>query len=361
MSVWSAFCGVFCMRPEGTTIELQHLRQLAIERIVEGYSTQEVADFLGVTPRSVWRWLAAFRCHGSDGLAAWPGGGPGRPPKLSTTQEKITLRWLTDAPTEFGFPTDLWSAPRLSQLIEQEFGVHFHPHYLSTWLRQRGYTPQKPQRVPREQDDEAITRWLKQDWPRIKGKARRRGACLLFLDESGLLMAPLLRRSWALRGHPPASKHKAGHREKVSVAGVLWLSPERNQLSLGYQTLVNSYFTNVEVAEFLGGMMPGLGSPAIVLWDGGTMHKGDPIDELVEECQGRLEIEPMPAHAPLLMPVEFVWRWLKYGRLCNFTPEDAHDLNEAVVGELDAILDNQILLSSFFHQSELPLPLTLIT
>src|SRR5262249_29399809 len=149
------------------------------------------------------------------------------------------LRWLSESPTEYGFPTDLWSAPRLAQLIEQTFDTRFHPDYLGTWLRQRGYTPQKPRRVPRERDDQAIAQWLAEDWPRIKRKARRRGAGLLLLDESGLLMAPLLRRSWALRGHPPKSTYKKRRREKVSVAAALWLSPLRHQLRLTYQTLVN--------------------------------------------------------------------------------------------------------------------------
>src|SRR5207249_253526 len=153
-------------------------------------------------PSTVRRWLATYRRRGADGLTAWPGPGPGRPAKLTSTQEKIVLRWLSDSPIEYGFSTDLWSAPRLANLVEQEFGVSFNPDYLGTWLRQRNYTPQKPQRAHREQDDEAIARWLVEDWPRIKQKARRRGACLLLLDESGLLMAPLLRRSWALRGHP---------------------------------------------------------------------------------------------------------------------------------------------------------------
>jgi transposase len=348
------------MRTEGTPLELQRRRLLAVQRLTEGYSTEEVADFLDVTPRSVWRWLAAFRRHGDEGLAARTELGPGRRPKLTRTQEKIVLRWLSDSPTEYGFTTDLWSTPRLAQLIEQEFGVHFHPHYLSTWLRQRGHTPQEPRRVPREQDDEAIARWLAADWPRIRQKARRRGACLLLLDESGLLMAPLLRRSWAPRGHPPESRSKAGHREKVSVAAALWLPPSRDRLHLAYQTLVNGYFTNVEVAEFLGAAVQGLPDPVIAIWDGGTMHKGGPIRALVEESRGRLDIESLPAHAPKLMPVEFLWRWLKYGRLCNFAPRDGCHLNEAVVRELDAIGDNQVLLSSFFHQSELPLPLTLI-
>jgi transposase len=326
--------------------------------VAEGYSTQEVADFLGVHPSTVRRWRAAATAA-VGGATAGPG--PGRPAKLTSTQEKIVLRWLGEPPSEYGFATDLWSAPRLAQLIEQAFDTRFNPDYLGTWLRQRGYTPQKPRRVPRERDDKAIARWLAEDWPRIKRKARRRGASLLFLDESGLLMAPLLRRSWALRGHPPESKHKAGHREKVSVAAALWLSPARDQLRLTYQTLVNGYFSNVEVAAFLGAVVQALAEPVIALWDGGTMHKGDPIRALVEESQGRLDIEPLPPHASSLMPVEFVWRWLKYGRLCNFTPKDANDLNEAVIRELDAVWDNQGLLASFFHQSDLPVPRALFT
>lgn len=347
------------MRTAGSPNVLEFRRSLAVRRAREGYSTQAVADFLGVDPSSVRRWLALYRSRGDDGLAARPV--PGRTPQLTRTQEKIVLRWLSESPTAYGFATDLWSAPRLVQLIEQAFGVHFHPHYLSLWLRQRGCTPQKPRRVPREQDQEAIARWLEKDWPRIKQKARRRGACLLLMDESGLLMAPLLRRSWALRGHPPESKYKVDHREKVSVAAALWLPPSRDQLHLAHQTLVNGYFSNVEVAEFISDAVRGLPGPVIAIWDGGTMHKGDPIKRLVEGSRGRLDIELLPAHAPELMPVEFVWRWLKYGRLCNFAPRNAHDLNEAVVRELDAVRDNQGLLTSFFHQSDLPLPRALLT
>ena len=145
---------MFCMRTVGTPVELQRRRCLAVQRVTEGYSTEEVADFLGVDPRSVRRWLAVFRCHGAEGLVARPRPTPGPPPKLTSTQEKIALRWLSESPTEYGFPTDLWSAPRLAQLIEQTFDTRFNPDYLGTWLRQRGYTPQKPRRVPRERDDQ---------------------------------------------------------------------------------------------------------------------------------------------------------------------------------------------------------------
>ena len=154
------------MRTPGSADELESRRRLAVRRVADGYSTQEVADFLEVDPSTVRRWLAAFRARGEAGLAAKPVSG--RPGKLTSTQEKIALRWLTESPTHHGFETDLWTAARLGQLIREEFGIRLNPRYLSTWLRERGYTPQKPERVPRERDPEAIAAWLGSDWPRIK-------------------------------------------------------------------------------------------------------------------------------------------------------------------------------------------------
>ncbi len=174
-------------------------------------------------------------------------------------------------------------------------------------------------------------------------------------------MAPLARRSWALRGQPPVMKQKARHREKVSVAAAIWLTPQRDHLSLAYQTLVDGYFTNEEVADFLRSGLEGLDQPLVVVWDRGGPHSGEALRALLAGAAPRLDIEPLPPHAPELMPVEFLWRWLKYGRLCNFAPRDAHHLNEVVVRELDAIRDDQELLRAFFHLSDLPLPRALLS
>jgi transposase len=75
---------------------------------------------------------------------------------------------LADKPTEHGFATDLWTGPRLAKMIRQEFAIELNPKYLSVWLRRRGFTPQKPRRVPRQRDPEEIAAWLQTQWPRIK-------------------------------------------------------------------------------------------------------------------------------------------------------------------------------------------------
>ena len=156
------------MRSPGSSDELERRRQLAVQRVLEGYPIEEVADFLGVHRTTVSRWMAAFRTGGTPGLAARPAAG--RPPKLTHAQEKIVRRWLADKPTEHGFSTDLWTGPRVAHMIRREFGIEVNPKYLTVWLRRRGFTPQKPRRVPRQRDPEVIAAWLASDWPRIKKK-----------------------------------------------------------------------------------------------------------------------------------------------------------------------------------------------
>jgi transposase len=130
------------MRSPGSSDELERRRHLAVRRVLEGYPIEEVADFLGVHRTTVSRWLAAFHALGSSGLAAQTA--TGRPPKLTRTHEKIIGRWLADKPTEHGFPTDLWTGPRVAHMIRQEFGVAINPKYLTVWLRRRGLTLRNP-------------------------------------------------------------------------------------------------------------------------------------------------------------------------------------------------------------------------
>lgn len=157
------------MRSKGTPHELEQRRLLAVQRVHAGWLQRDVAAFLGITERTVSRWVTAHKSRGSNGLKAKRH--PGPQPRLSADQERQVLAWLTHKPTAFGFATDLWTAPRIAQLIEQHFGVRYHPRYLNAWLTRRGITPQKPARPAKERDDEAIAQWLAEDWPRIQKKS----------------------------------------------------------------------------------------------------------------------------------------------------------------------------------------------
>jgi putative transposase len=191
-------------------------------------------------------------------------------------------------------------------------------------------------------------------------EARRPGAHIALIDESGLLMAPLVRRTWAPRGRTP-DLDQCGIRHKVSDAAALWLSPRRERLGLYFQTLPDGDFDNWYVAAFLEAMLQELEGRFVVVWDGGSMHRGDPIRQLTSHFADRLSLEALPPWAPTLNPVDTLWGWLKYDQLCNFAPRDVLRLNERVIAELTAIREDQTFLRNLYHGSELPIPRTLLT
>jgi transposase len=192
-------------------------------------------------------------------------------------------------------------------------------------------------------------------------KARRQGASVALIDESGLMMGPLLRRTWAPRGRTPAILQRGAQRQKVSVASAVYLSPRRDHLGLYFHTLADGYFNNWYVTAFIEAMLRDLPGRFVVIWDGGPMHKGEPIHALKAQFADRLTLEMLPPWAPMLNPVESLWSWLKWERLSNFAPRDVSELDERVVAELASKRDDQRFLRNLFHASELPIPRTLLS
>jgi transposase len=155
--------------PTLTAADKEARRRLAIRKVLDGRTQADVADFLGVHPVTVAKWMAAYRAGGEEALTAKPV--PGRPRFLSDGQEAEVRSWLLRKPTEFGFRTDLWTAARVAQLIRDKLGVAFHPSYLREWLSKRGYSPQKPARRAKQRDPVALDSWLGQGYPAIQKKS----------------------------------------------------------------------------------------------------------------------------------------------------------------------------------------------
>lgn len=156
------------MRPRGSPQELQHRRLRAISLLQEGYMPVDVAKMVGVDRRSVRRWKSAYLKEGEKGIQAKPASG--RPCKLSKEEREKLQEVLLKGAKSAGFDTDLWTCRRVAQVIKNLFGVKYHPHHVSKLLHSLGWSPQKPQKVAKERDEEEVRRWIKEDWPRIKKK-----------------------------------------------------------------------------------------------------------------------------------------------------------------------------------------------
>lgn len=189
-----------------------------------------------------------------------------------------------------------------------------------------------------------------------KKNAARLGAHLVFIDESGFLLIPPVRKTWAPRGQTPLQRHRY-RREKVSVISGVSVSPQRHHFGLYFQCH-HKNIQQAEVCDFLRHLLRHLRRQVIVLWDNAPIHKGEPIRKLCRRYR-RLHLEALPPYAPELNPDEGVWKHAK-DNLANGRPDDLDELTAHVIDSLQELAYSQGNLRGCVLQTNLPLSTPLL-
>lgn len=174
----------------------------------------------------------------------------------------------------------------------------------------------------------------------------------MFLDESGFLLIPNVRKTWAPVGKTPIFKHSY-RRERLSAISAVTVSPSRKRLGL-YFRFHAANITGVEVIEFLRHLLHHLRGPVVLLWDGGSIHRRIIVKEFLRKNK-RLHTHRFPAYAPELNPDEFVWTKAKH-ELANGAPKNIAELGCRARRAIHRVKNSQRLLRSCIHASELPWP-----
>ena len=183
-----------------------------------------------------------------------------------------------------------------------------------------------------------------------KKNAARLGAHIVFVDESGFLLIPVLRKTWAPRGATPSVRHRY-RRDRISVISGVSISPKRRHLGLYFQCYSHN-IRHDEVCLFLENLLQHLRGHVIVLWDNASIHKGARMREMCRRFP-RLHLEALPAYAPQLNPDEEVWAYSK-GRLANGCPDDLPELRRQIRRALTELQRSQHKLRWCVKNSELP-------
>jgi transposase len=158
------------MRPSGTPEALEARRKIAARLFAQGKTLTEVAASIGCSVSSAFRWKERWRHGGSKSLRARRH--PGRRAKLSHVQCEELLVALKQGTNYWGYRRSGWTCPLVQDLIRQRFGVQYNVDYVGTLLHGLGWSPQKPEQRARERDEQAIARWRRDEWPRLKKESR---------------------------------------------------------------------------------------------------------------------------------------------------------------------------------------------
>jgi transposase len=148
---------------EGKLLQRRRLR--AARWLQRGIAQAEVARRVSVTRTTVSEWNAQLQAGGLDALKRRP---RGRPSGLGEAQRRELMRALKAGALADGFPTDLWTLPRVGRLIERRFGRSYSESQVWRILVSLGFSCQRPSGRALERDESAIKRWKQTRWPVLK-------------------------------------------------------------------------------------------------------------------------------------------------------------------------------------------------
>jgi transposase len=99
----------------------------------QGWSQRRIAAELGVTQGAVSQWIRRVHIGGEDALRHQAP--PGRRSALSDQHLQQLPALLARGAGDFGFTGDKWTTVRVAALLQQVFGVSYHPAHVSRLLR----------------------------------------------------------------------------------------------------------------------------------------------------------------------------------------------------------------------------------
>ena len=136
----------------------------------EGRTSGELAEILQAPRSKVSEWLQRYQSQGLEGLLE--GYRSGRPSELTEQQQHQLGDILDSGPVAYGLDTGIWTSPMIAWVIEEEFGVSYHPGHVRKLLHAMDFSVQRPRRVLARADAAAQERWQRRTYPHLKKKPR---------------------------------------------------------------------------------------------------------------------------------------------------------------------------------------------
>jgi hypothetical protein len=179
-------------------------------------------------------------------------------------------------------------------------------------------------------------------------------AWIVFFDESGISLIPPVRRTWSPRGHTPILRHRMAWK-RASMAAALGYHPDGTSARLCLHLQQDSYDTDrlIGVLEQLAGFYAG--HRVVLLWDGLSSHWSYRMRAHLAAQRHWLRVERLPAYAPELNPVEYLWANLKGGALANCAGDTIAEVADQAQHGIQRVCDSDSLVIGFLAHTGLSL------
>lgn len=283
---------------------IQEKRRTAKELSKLGMLRAEIGKILNVHPDTIGKWLKL-----KDHELALKKRGPklGEYRLLTHEQEERIKRLIIEkTPDQLKLDYALWTRKSVQELILQETGIELAIRSIGTYLKRWGMTPQKPQKRAYEQRDPEVKKWLKEEYPRIKSRAKKENAEIFWGDETGLRNNCQHERGYAPKGETPVIKLNANSHSINMISAIT------NQGKVRFRIFDGTMNADVLI-NFMMRLVNKSNRKIYLILDNLRVHHCKPVKEWLETHKSMIEAFYLPAYSPELNPDEYLNCDLKKG------------------------------------------------
>ncbi len=148
------------------------LRIQGVMLSLEQQSVSNIAQLLRVHRSSVHTWISLWNEYGAESL--YEGYRSGKPRRLSEQDREKLVDIVESGPVAYGLNTGVWTSPIITQIIEEEFGVSYHPGHVRKLLHEFGFSVQRPTTQLVQGDPKQRNKWIRYTYPNLKKKRARK-------------------------------------------------------------------------------------------------------------------------------------------------------------------------------------------
>ena len=305
---------------------------------------KQASEIFGLSIRSVNRIWARYKEGGSRLLTSKKRGVQGGK-KINGKQAAEVRQLIKDKlPDQLKLAYGLWTREAVAQLIFNRYGIELSRWQVGRYLKQWGYTPQKPISKAFEQKPEKVKQWLETEYPSIKKRAAKEDAVIYFGDETGMRSDHQAGRSYAPKGETPVIK-KTGQRFSLNM-----ISAISNKGHLQFM-IIDGRFNSEVFETFLKQMIKYSRQKIYFVTDGHPAHKTKKLNEWLEAKKERIEVFFLPPYSPELNPQEYVNQDVKTNVIGKKRPINKAQMRNNVEDFMNKRKNDKRQVQKYFHVS----------
>jgi transposase len=320
----------------------ENIRRLAVQAVLNGKTQVETAELFGVSRVAIWKWLKAYQQDGEQALQARPQGRPTGRGKLKGFQAAWMVRVVRGkCPDQLRLPFALWTREAVGALIERKFGVSLALSTIGRYLRNWGFSPQKPS-IACEQNRAQVQYWLQTKYPAIKQQAKAAGARIYWGDKMGLRSDHPVGRTWGVKGEAPVVK-VPGKRFSCNM-----ISAITNLGNLNFMVFEGRFNSKIFI-DFMSRLARQNEGPVFLIVDGHPVHRTRVVRDWIEERKESIRLFFLPGFSPELNPDELLNQYIKSNSVGRRRAKDKVELVNNVGSYLRSRQRRPSIVQKHFH------------